>query len=279
MNFAALSLLYCNINAKLIFDDHMLISQVDRSLIGKMIYMIYRVFITPQIIKKATKVVAISEGCIPILNQFFGIPLDRISLIPLGADDNLFSYSDKKRIEIRNRHVINLDSIVVIFTGKLIKRKGLEKISEALEIIDSEKKIHILIVGSGSEEYKRELINTFNSRNHSFTIHPFVSSEELVGYFCAADIAVYPVEATISTVEASSCSLPIICTNEIPERYKNGNGFGIEPGNIKQLKEALFILIEDEELRKKMGRKGRELVENELSWSKVSNNFLSSIEH
>ena len=76
--------------------------------------------------------------------------------------------------------------------------------------------IHVLFVGNFSSGYQDVFDKEVSKSIHPYTVHPHVGSDELVAMYCASDIAVYPVQATISTVEASACGLPIICTNEIP---------------------------------------------------------------
>ena len=76
----------------------------------------------------------------------------------------------------------------------------------------------------------------------------------------------------MAVLEAMSCELPVISSNilglnEIVENNKSG--FLFDPGNIEELISKLSTLIEDEKLRKKMGRYGRKYVIQNFENSKI----------
>ena len=76
-----------------------------------------------------------------------------------------------------------------------------------------------------------------------------------------------------SLLEAAACGLPIINTDTVGcrEVVKNGeNGFLVPVRNTKALAEAIEILIDDSDLRAKMGSKGRLIAEREFSMEKVN---------
>lgn len=275
VNFFSFELLLRPIDARFVFDDHMLYNQIDKTIIGKTVFLIFRFLLKNKLLQIAEKIVAISDGCVPVINQYYGIPIERISMIPLGADAKLFRFDSSQRSEVRHRYNIDPDTVVIIYTGKLTRNKMPHLIISALNNTDLGVKIHILFVGNINDEYRNEFHDELSHSSYPCTVCTQVNSDELVKLFNASDIAVYPAQATISTVEASACSLPIICTTEISERYKNGNGFGIDPGNLAQLKKYLAVLLLNRNLRETMGKKGREYVENELSWEILSQRFLA----
>ena len=72
----------------------------------------------------------------------------------------------------------------------------------------------------------------------------------------------------ITILEAMSVGVPIIATNLGPrnEMIKNGiNGFLYENENSKDFKEKVNTLIENKELREKMGKAAREEYENKYT--------------
>jgi glycosyltransferase involved in cell wall biosynthesis len=65
-----------------------------------------------------------------------------------------------------------------------------------------------------------------------------------------------------------ACGLPVVATKvgAVPEVVVDSEtGFVIPPNDPKNLAEKLAILIDDEELRKEMGRKGRKRIESLFS--------------
>ena len=274
VNISAILLLLKKVKARYIFDDHMLYQQISRAPLSKLFYYFFRLFFKKKILSTAEKIIAISEGCIRTINEVYGIPHNRIQMIPLGADTRKFHCNGTLRELQRRKLNIGKDAIVILFTGKIIAGKKPHLITAALNMIKSDEELHVLFVGNFSSSYRDIFTREVAKSDHPYSIHPHVGSDELVAMYCASDMAVYPVQATISTVEASACGLPIICTDEIPERYKNRNGIGIESGNLKQLKSALEVLVKDQKRRLEMGSLGRKYVEQELSWSIISKSFL-----
>ena len=98
----------------------------------------------------------------------------------------------------------------------------------------------------------------------------WVSGKEKIKLLNEADVYILPSYyegLPISILESMSYHLPIISTNVggIPEIVKDGvNGFIIEPGNKKGLKEAIDHLLFNRELREKMGVASADMVKDHL---------------
>ena len=258
---------------KIIFDDHMTYAQVDKSVIGKFIYRLFRLFFRKTLLNDADKIVAISEGCIKTINLAYGIPVEKISLIPLGADGDIFKFDELLRSQRRKEMGLSQKEVLVTFTGKVYKERKVDLIIKALDNLKLSKQVHFLVLGTIAGSYREEFMKNLKSTNIPFSIYPMASTEDLVKFMCASDICVYPLP-TISTLEASACKRPIICSNETPERFKNNNGIGINLGDLEELQMALDLLINNDSLRELMGQNGRNLIEEEFSWKILSNRFL-----
>lgn len=274
LDFNTMRILLRNYKFRFIVDEHQLLGQVDKSLLGRFSYFIFRILFLKILLRKAEKIIAISEGCIPTLNKYFGIPIERVELIPLGADNELFKFSKERRFLFRKKHSIDDDTIVIIYTGKLYEQKKAHIIIEAVNKLKTKKKIHLLFIGNIISEYQNMFAQSVQKLKYPYTHLPFLKQDGLISAFCAADIAVWPGAATISTLEACSCGLPIICTDDLRERYKYNNGIGIKFGNVNELKNAFQFLITNEDKRKEMGRRSAEYIKNELSWKKITERFI-----
>ena len=80
--------------------------------------------------------------------------------------------------------------------------------------------------------------------------------------------------------EAQLMEKPVIATNVggIPELMKDGEtGFLIEKNSSKELFEKLSTLLNNLEDANKMGKKGKEFVENNFNWDKICNDFLNHL--
>ena len=89
--------------------------------------------------------------------------------------------------------------------------------------------------------------------------------------FCESDIFVFPTHHEafgLVNLEAMRAGLPVVSSNEgsIPEVVIDGlNGYIVDPKNVEQLSDRVLKLVNDEELRIKMGRAGRKIYEESFT--------------
>ncbi|WP_428326194.1 glycosyltransferase family 4 protein [Nitrosopumilus sp.] len=86
--------------------------------------------------------------------------------------------------------------------------------------------------------------------------------------------------APLTLKEAQLMEKPVIATNVggIPEMMKDKiSGFLVKEGDSDDLIKKLSILLKDDDLKKKMGRNGREFVIEEFSWDVIAKRFIKNI--
>jgi len=155
---------------------------------------------------------------------------------------------------------MNLDPLkpVVLFVGNLVWQKGVEYLIRAKEFLNED--AEIVIVGDGPlfEEYKA-IVEFENIEGIKF-IGARIDIENIMP---SADIFVLPSlsEGRPSVIlEAIASGKPVIATNVggIPEIVNDEIGILINPEDPIGLAEAINKLLEDKELREKMGKNARE---------------------
>ncbi|MCJ7654504.1 MAG: glycosyltransferase family 4 protein, partial [Dehalococcoidia bacterium] len=104
----------------------------------------------------------------------------------------------------------------------------------------------------------------------------FVPSDELPSYYSSADIFCAPATGGesfgIVLLEAMACGKPVVATNikGYASVLTNGEeGLLVPPRDEKSLAHALLYLLNDKNLRLKMGAKGRTTAEK-YSWPNIS---------
>ena len=104
--------------------------------------------------------------------------------------------------------------------------------------------------------------------------------EELIEFYYRADIFVAPsvVEEALglTILEAMASKTPVIATRRggIPMLVKHGyNGLFVKVRNSKEIASACNKLLEDDELRKKLGENARKTVEEKFTWGKTAQKF------
>ena len=265
-------------NFKLVFDDH----AIPENSTGRMraLYPLFRWLFSPGIQKAADALVAILPETKAFMNTRYGVPLERISVIPLGADTGLFRFDAAARRELRQQLGFKDGEVVFIYTGKIIPMRQLPVFIEASAILmQKHLNIKTLFVGGGSPSYIEELKDNVKSKSLSdkFTWLEAVPNEQLYRIYAAADAAVWPYGASLGMREALACSLPIIIGQEarVTELVEGGNGFLFREGDAGDLAQKMEMLL-DTGRRAEMGRNSRKLVEEKFSWKTIARQFLEA---
>ena len=150
-----------------------------------------------------TKVFDYSED--KIYNQFLTVDVEKIK--ELGKNKEEF------RNYYRLKYNIPIDSEVVIFSGRLIKRKNVDLIMDSLIGF---KKVFLLIIGDGEE--KKRLSDLARQKGIDFAITGFIEEqEELFKMYYAGDILILPSYDEpwgLVVNEAMAAGLPVIVSNE-----------------------------------------------------------------
>jgi glycosyltransferase involved in cell wall biosynthesis len=236
--------------------------------------------ITEHLLKnKTASFFVINDGWKKITLRLFNIPDLKIKEIPLGADAELFKPDDQTRNTMRNQLGLFPDDLVVVYSGKIIQSKKLETLFQALApIIRQNQKVKLLLVGTGDSLYRKRLEELASRLGISYNVifNSWVTRTKLPDFYNASDIAVWPGSVSISIIEAASVGLPVIIKRSPITSFAiaNGNGFAFELGNVDELRAKLITLIDNEELRKEMGRRSRYLVEHRLNWESVAKQYL-----
>lgn len=221
----------------------------------------YRMVRAPRarkVLEKADAVVAVSKETESFLRDFYG--LKNVHMIPLGVDQRRFRFDAKRGKSAR--HEIGLtDEFLLITAGRLDRAKRVELFVDAVNRMETEGP-HLLIVGTGDEDYIKELRGRACDRVHFLGFRP---PEALSSLYSAADLGVWG-KASITIREAMSCSLPLLLldTEDLRSllKWSNGTFCPGDPGNIS---DALTGLMQDRARLKRMGLNGRSAVEKELS--------------
>ncbi len=206
------------------------------------------------------KIIAISEMVKKNIIDNYHINETDIVVLYNGVDLERFCHQNKERYreEIRKRYSIDEDTFVALFVGSGFKRKGVELLLKAVELVS--KPITVLIVGKGSEKKFKYLIKRQQ-------IIFCGIQKEIHKYYAAADVFVLPtIYEPFGNVhlEALASGLPVITTklsgaSEIIEGGKQG--FTLEkPENIEEIAEKIMLLM-DGNVKERMASEARKLAE------------------
>ncbi len=154
-----------------------------------------------------------------------------------------------------------------IYTGRFTEGKGPIILAQAINYLQEQGKTYFkgLFVGTGSRDYELEISN-----NAGCGVHPFVQSSELVNFYHASDIGVWPKQESTSQLDAAACGLPIIISSAVEDidRIK-GNGYSYTHEDFKELAKQIERL-QSPQIRTQMGRNGAEKIRKSYSWDFIA---------
>jgi len=216
------------------------------------------------VIKNATIVAGVSEAANEFSNHIYR---RETSLIRNCIDTkNLKKISVTQQARCRKTLDIKKEKIIT-FVGRAIKAKGIQDLLESTKNISN---VKVLIIGDGN--YLKELKNRYTDAKYKFLGQKNIS--EIRAYLSITDIFVNPSYAEglpTSVLEAGAVGVACIATDVggTREIIEDGiNGYLIETKNIRQLKDKLIKLLDDDKLRKKYAEKLQLKVRKEFTWEK-----------
>ncbi|MGM8361229.1 glycosyltransferase [Flavobacterium sp. ARAG 55.4] len=218
----------------------------------------------------AKMVTVMTKSSSDLLNNTYGVPLDKIKIIPHGT--HLVKHQDKAFL--KEKYNISDRKVIATF-GFLGPGKSIETTLDALPaIIKVHPTIMFLIVGKthptlfnnegdAYKDFLQQKVEALKLENHVSFVNKFVPLSELLEYLQLSDCYVFtskdPNQAVSGTFSyAVSCGCPIVST-PIPhatEVLQQGNGLLFDFGDAAQLAEKVNKLLDDDALRHDMKMKG-----------------------
>lgn len=198
---------------------------------------------------------------------------------------------EKERSQIRKNYCVPIATHTAVFSGSVIKRKGVDLLVEAWHIVrQSLPNAMLYIVGP------RNFGSVFNLSNRSFSkyidnrvrllnlgkniIFTGEMCEHVPKFLKMANIFVFPSRQEGlggALVEAMASGLPVIVTKHpwLPESLVRHNKTGLiaEP-TPEALAESILMLLTNPELAKRMGKEARREAEREYSPEKIISRLL-----
>ncbi|MDI7275270.1 MAG: glycosyltransferase family 4 protein [Anaerolineae bacterium] len=213
--------------------------------------------------------IAVSEAARDAVSRYF--PGD-YTIIPNGIDYELYS----REVEPLPEYCDGRPTI--LFMGRLEKRKGFEYLLQAFARVRRRiPHARLLVAGAYSKEDKEPYVLQARREGiRGVRFLGFVPTEDKPRCFRSCDVFCAPSVGFesfgIVLLEAMATGRPVVASS-IPG-YRTvlthgREGLLVEPGDPESLAEALVRLLEDPDLRQRMGACGQESARN-LAWDRVA---------
>jgi glycosyltransferase involved in cell wall biosynthesis len=209
-----------------------------------------------------------------------GASSDRIFVIPDGVDPTMFN-PEIDSSAIRRKYRLN-DSATIIFHGDVKPIDGVDVLINAFALVLKRLPSAKLLIVGGGRKYFREVVQLAKKLgvDGSIIFTGWVPHRTVPGYIALADVGVMPLRSTLETncylsfklFEYWAMGKPVVVSRvkAISKIVKDGvNGVLVEPGDVKDLAEALLCTLSDSGKAKLMGENGRRMVVGLYNWDSL----------
>jgi glycosyltransferase involved in cell wall biosynthesis len=191
------------------------------------------------------------------------------AMISNAVTINTDMIKDSDPDSLRSRFGFPKDSVICCAVGRLVEAKGYNHLVSSLQLLDP--RIVCLIVGEG--HLRQELTEQIQQLGMQERIRlvGFCAPEDVLSIVYSSDIFLMPSisEGTpIAILEAAALGKPIVATSTggIPEIFENDkNAVLVEPGNEKQLADAVSWVCDHPDRAEMLGNQARLHIENSYS--------------
>ena len=216
-----------------------------------------------KVASKMPRVVVVSENSIADIHTDMKVSLDRMKLVPVGVDPELFT--PLPHIARKPGHLITTASADVAL-------KGLSYLLEALDKIRTERDVHLTIIGRPREGANADLIRKLGLSD-CITHVSGVSDERIVELYAESELAVVPSlyeGFSLPAIEAMSTGICLVATTggALPEvtGADNDTVLSCPAGDADALAASIRRGLDNAELRNRVGAAGRARVVERWSW-------------
>ncbi len=224
---------------------------------------------------EATEVIVNSNYMKREMQRLFGLPFEKISVIPNGINMNMYNGIEKD-YDFRRRFASDNEKIIMC-AGRLVYEKGFQHlISAAPKILSGYNDSKFIISGKGGmlDELKAQV--DYLGINNKVYFTGQLSYKELCKMYKIADVAVFPSTYEpfgMVAIEAMYAGVPTVVSdigglNEIVEH--GVDGMKTYAGNPNSIADSVLALLYDHRLAENVSKNAKIKVKNIYNWNKIA---------
>ena len=184
------------------------------------------------------------------LQRLFGLPFEKINVVPNGININNFNGIERD-YEFRRQYAMDNEKII-LYVGRLVYEKGVQNLISAMpKILNGYNDSKLVIVGKGG--MYDELKNQANAMGIANKVYftGYLNSKQVQKMYKCADVAVFP-----STYEPFG-----IVALEAMKSYA---------GNSNSIADSVLALLYDHKLCANISKNAKSKVKEQFNWNKIA---------
>jgi glycosyltransferase involved in cell wall biosynthesis len=191
-------------------------------------------------------------------------------VLPLGVDPEIFAPRPERAAQEFFENRPAPETFEILCVGRLIPAKGqhilidaVERLTQVDRLTREGRRVRLRLVGSGPDEISLREHVARSTAGGCVVFEGAINQDHIRGFYAAADAFCLPSFAEglpVVLMEAMAMEVPCVTTHiaGIPELIRNGvDGILVPPSDLDALVKALARVMDDAELRQRMGRSGR----------------------
>jgi len=228
---------------------------------------------------RASRVVTVSEHAAKDIVELYGVPRERIVVVPNAVGPEFYPVSDPGiKTVVMARYGIRREAFV-LSGGGAGPRKNIVRLIEAFGRTSKLREAMNLVVVGGMDRGAEAIHDAVRrSRLESAVIFPgHVPFEDLRALYSACALFVFPSLYEgfgMPPLEAMACGAPVVCSNasSLPEVIGDA-ALLVDPTDVQAMAEAMTRVSEDAHLREDLQRRGALRIKA-YSWEQSARDLL-----
>jgi glycosyltransferase involved in cell wall biosynthesis len=220
-----------------------------------------------KVASKMPRIVVVSQNSIDDIHTDMGVSKDRMRLVPVGVDPDLFKPLD---------HVTRTPGRLITTASADVALKGLSYLLEAMAKLRTERDVTLTIIGKPKPGKSMKLIESLGLEPHIQFVSG-VTDERIVELYSEAELAVVPSlyeGFSLPAIEAMCTGIPLVATDggALPEvtGIDGETVLQCPAGDSDALAAAIARGLDDPELRARIGAEGRQRVLDRWTWKRCA---------
>ncbi len=224
---------------------------------------------------EAWRVICCSYYMVSHVKSIFGLPIDKIDMIPNGVDIDTYDSIEDNLSDFRAKFALPEEKII-LYVGRLVYEKGIHVLINAVPKVLSKANAKFIIVGSG---YMKEQLLTIvrgMGLEHKVLFQGFMDEKSLLRLQKCADVSVVPSlfePFGIVALEAMAAKSPVVVSDtggmsEIVEH--DVTGVKVYPDNPDSLAWGINRILLDDEYQRRIKENAYRVVQDKYGWSKIA---------
>ena len=209
------------------------------------------------------------------LQRLFGLPYEKINVIPNGVNLNLFNGIERD-YNFRRKYAMDNEK-VILFMGRLVYEKGIQHLISAMpKILEGYHDAKLVICGKGGmQDELQEQVNAMGIGNKVY-FAGYMKGKDVQKMYKAADISVFPSTYEpfgIVALEGMLAERPIVVSDagglgEIVEHRVTG--MKSYCGNPNSIADSILELLFNPELCDNIVKNAKIKVKENYNWQKIA---------